>query len=401
MKKHFLFALLFALIGGMSIQAQNINSYLAPLDELQTPTDQWTYTFINSIGQVMFDGEILSPDALQQPIEKVMKRKGNFYFVVISALPKEHEVFQTVVKQHIAAAKALNKKPFKVYYSTELPPPPFPPQVEVIEVIENEPEIEEIEVVDTSIEGEDAIYMVVEKMPEFPGGMEAMWKFLSDHLNYPEEAREKNIEGRSIIQFIVEKDGTISNIEVVRSAGDKSLDKEAVRVIKLMPKWKPGSQRDKIVRCKYTAPVTFKLKNIVPLNSESFKMEYDVDKWTMEPVSAPDMYLFTYKPFYEMVSIQFMKGDTTDAKQFIREQVIGKANEYFADATVTDNIGQSTLFGAPVYLTVYLSPWGEQTYKGMVMTSNTHGGFFLVVTASANYDNSEALQLIKTIRFKQ
>lgn len=401
MKKHFLFALLFALVGGMSIQAQNINSYLAPLDELQTPTDQWTYTFINSIGQVMFDGEILSPDALQQPIEKVMKRKGNFYFVVISALPKEHEVFQTVVKQHIAAAKALNKKPFKVYYSNELPPPPFPPQVEVIEVIENEPEIEEIEVVDTSIEGEDAIYMVVEKMPEFPGGMEAMWKFLSDHLNYPEEAREKNIEGRSIIQFIVEKDGTISNIELVRSAGDKSLDKEALRVVRMMPKWKPGSQKDNIVRCKYTLPVSFKLKNIVPVKGESFNMEYDADKWTMEPVSAPDTYLFTYKPFYEMVSIQFMKGDTTDAKQFIQEQVIGKADEYFADATVTDNIGQSTLFGAPVYLTVYLSPWGEQTYKGMVITSNTHGGFFLVVTASANYDNSEALQLIKTIRFKQ
>ena len=401
MKKNFLLALLFALVGGMSIQAQNINSYLAPLDELQTPTDQWTYTFINSIGQVMFDGEILSPDALQQPIEKVMKRKGNFYFVVISALPKEHEVFQTVVKQHIAAAKALNKKPFKVYYSMKLPPSPFPPQVEVIEVIENEPEIEEIEVVDTSIEGEDAIYMVVEKMPEFPGGMEAMWKFLSDHLNYPEEAREKNIEGRSIIQFIVEKDGTISNIEVVRSAGDKSLDKEALRVVRMMPKWKPGSQRDKIVRCRYTLPVSFKLKNIVPVKGESFNMEYDADKWTMEPVSAPDTYLFTYKPFYEMVSIQFMKGDTTDAKQFIREQVIGKADEYFADATVTDNIGQSTLFGAPVYLTVYLSPWGEQTYKGMVMTSNTHGGFFLVVTASANYDNSEALQLIKTIRFKQ
>ena len=387
MKKHFLFALLFALVGGMSIQAQNINSYLAPLDELQTPTDQWTYTFINSIGQVMFDGEILSPDALQQPIEKVMKRKGNFYFVVISALPKEHEVFQTVVKQHIAAAKALNKKPFKVYYSTELPPPPFPPQVEVIEVIEDEPEIEEI--VD-----------VEETMPEFPGGVQAMYKFFEDNLQYPKDAGEINVQGRSIIQFTVEKDGSITDIEVVRSVGHPSFDKEAVRVIKMMPKWKPGSQNGTIVRCKYTVPMTFKLKNIVPVKGESFNMEYDADKWTMEPVSAPDTYLFTYKPFYEMVSIQFMKGDTTDAKQFIQEQVIGKANEYFADATVTDNIGQSTLFGAPVYLTVYLSPWGEQTYKGMVITSNTHGGFFLVVTASANYNNSEALQLIKTIRFK-
>lgn len=388
MKKHFLFALLFALVGGMSIQAQNINAYLAPLDELQTPTDQWTYTFINSIGQVMFDGKILSPDALQQPIEKVMKRKSKFYFVVISALPEEHEVFQTVVKQHIAAAKALNKKPFKVYYSTELPLPPFPPQVEVIEVIEDEPEIEEM-------------VGVVETMPEFPGGMQALWKFIEDNLQYPKDAGEINVQGRSIIQFTVEKDGSITDIEVVRSVGHPSFDKEAVRVIKMMPKWKPGSQNGTIVRCKYTVPVTFKLKNIVPLNSESFKMEYDADKWTMEPVSATDTYMFTYKPFYEMVSIQFIKGDTTDAKQFIREQVIGKADAYFADATVTDNIGQATLFGAPVYMTVYLSPWGEQTYKGMVMTSNIHGGFFLVVTASANYDNSEALQLIKTIRFKQ
>ncbi len=116
-------------------------------------------------------------------------------------------------------------------------------------------------------QSEDVIYTVCEDMPEFPGGTEAMYKFIADNLTYTGEI---NVQGHCLVQFIVEKDGTLSDIEVVRSAGHQSFDQEAVRVVKMMPKWKPGSQRDKIVRCKYTVPVTFKLKNIVPLNSESF-----------------------------------------------------------------------------------------------------------------------------------
>ena len=96
-------------------------------------------------------------------------------------------------------------------------------------------------------------------MPEFPGGTEALIKFLQDNVTYPQIAKENNIEGRVLCQFVVEKDGTITDIQVVRSGGDASLDKEAVRVLRLMPKWKPGKQQGKPVRVKYTVPVNFKL----------------------------------------------------------------------------------------------------------------------------------------------
>ena len=106
---------------------------------------------------------------------------------------------------------------------------------------------------------EDVVFIVVEHMPEFPGGTEALIKFLQDNITYPQIAKENNIEGRVLCQFVVEKDGTITDIQVVRSGGDASLDKEAVRVLRLMPKWKPGKQQGKPVRVKYTVPVNFKL----------------------------------------------------------------------------------------------------------------------------------------------
>lgn len=109
-------------------------------------------------------------------------------------------------------------------------------------------------------EDDDAVFVVVETMPEFPGGKQAMFRFLSDNLKYPVIAQENGIQGRAICQFVVNKDGSIVEVEVVRSSGDPSLDKEAVRLIKSMPKWKPGRQRGKPVRVKYTVPINFKLQ---------------------------------------------------------------------------------------------------------------------------------------------
>ena len=102
-------------------------------------------------------------------------------------------------------------------------------------------------------------YDVVEEMPEYPGGPEALSKYLSENIKYPEEAEEKGIEGRVIITFIVEKDGSISEVEVVNHV-NPLLDNEAVRVIKSMQRWIPGKQNGKTVRVKYTVPVTFKLQ---------------------------------------------------------------------------------------------------------------------------------------------
>ena len=104
----------------------------------------------------------------------------------------------------------------------------------------------------------EEVFMVVDNMPEFPGGLNACLKFLADHVAYPKEAAEKKIQGRVIVQFVVMKDGSIANARVIRSV-DPLLDAEALRVIGLMPKWKPGTQRGQAVNVKFTMPITFRL----------------------------------------------------------------------------------------------------------------------------------------------
>jgi protein TonB len=102
-------------------------------------------------------------------------------------------------------------------------------------------------------------YFYQEIMPEFPGGMTKLMLFIQENMRYPKSAAKKSIEGRVICQFTVTKDGSIEDIIVIRGL-HKSLDKEAVRVIKKMPKWKPGKNYEGQVQdCKYTIPVTFKL----------------------------------------------------------------------------------------------------------------------------------------------
>lgn len=105
----------------------------------------------------------------------------------------------------------------------------------------------------------EEVFMVAEQMPEFPGGMKEMLKFLQDNVKYPESAMKKNVQGRVIVQFVVEKDGTPTEFKVLRSV-DPDLDAEALRVMKAMPKWKPGMQKGQVVRVKFTVPVSFKLQ---------------------------------------------------------------------------------------------------------------------------------------------
>lgn len=103
------------------------------------------------------------------------------------------------------------------------------------------------------------VYETVETMPEFPGGQAALTKYLHRNLKYPAAAQEDGIEGSVVVQFVVYRDGSIVNPVVVKSASP-TLDKEAIRVVSAMPNWKPGIQGGKIVRTKYTLPVTFKLE---------------------------------------------------------------------------------------------------------------------------------------------
>lgn len=106
---------------------------------------------------------------------------------------------------------------------------------------------------------EEPIFTVVEEMPEYPGGMSEFMKFIAQNIKYPADALQGKVEGRVIARFVVCKDGSISDIEIMRSVSP-SLDAEAVRVLKLMPKWKPGRQRGKAVPVKFTVPVTFRLE---------------------------------------------------------------------------------------------------------------------------------------------
>jgi protein TonB len=104
----------------------------------------------------------------------------------------------------------------------------------------------------------DTPFDVVEQMPEFPGGQEAMMKYLSESVKYPKEASKDGIQGRVVVQFVVEKDGSISEVEVIKKVNEH-LDAEAVRVVNAMPKWKPGKQKGENVRVKYTLPISFRL----------------------------------------------------------------------------------------------------------------------------------------------
>ena len=106
---------------------------------------------------------------------------------------------------------------------------------------------------------EQTIFEVVENMPDFPGGQAALMQYLAKNIKYPTIAQENGTQGRVIVQFVVNRDGSIVDAKVVRSV-DPYLDKEALRVINTMPKWKPGMQRGKPVRVKFTVPVMFRLQ---------------------------------------------------------------------------------------------------------------------------------------------
>ena len=112
---------------------------------------------------------------------------------------------------------------------------------------------------DLATSDEDTVYQMVEEMPQFPGGVEALMDYVAKNVVYPQEAMDKEISGRVFVSFVIEKDGSVNEVKVMKGIGG-GCDDEAVRVIKAMPKWKPGKQEGKPVRVSYMMPITFKLQ---------------------------------------------------------------------------------------------------------------------------------------------
>jgi len=103
------------------------------------------------------------------------------------------------------------------------------------------------------------VFEVAEQMPEYPGGMMAMMEFLQDNMKYPADAEKQKVQGKVMVSFIVETDGSISDVKVMKNVFP-SLDAEAIRVVKAMPRWTPGKQKGKVVRVHFSLPITYRLK---------------------------------------------------------------------------------------------------------------------------------------------
>src|SRR5574344_2619367 len=165
------------------------------------------------------------------------------------------------------------------------PPKASPKAAEMLNVVDNNTNVDKTEIVNTesnptSVTGDGAaataeqtttdatndvdaaddskIFQIVEQLPEFPGGMVEFMKWLTKNLRYPADAQTRKVQGKVIVQFIVNKDGTTVDSKVIQSL-DPSCDREALRVLRMMPKWKPGTEHGKVVRTKFCIPIVFKL----------------------------------------------------------------------------------------------------------------------------------------------
>lgn len=215
--------------------------------------------------------------------------------ILILAAPALAELLKSTRKSEAPKLKEMTVSLDQPPPITPQPPPPdvripppvktvikfLPPKVTEKEVVEEEemPTIEEIKENETgavAVEGtgeivfdepvqevavesdEDKIFYAVEQQAEYPGGLQAMMKFLSKNIKYPASAKRMGVEGKVFVKFIVDREGAISSIEIIKGI-NADLDKEAVRVIKMMPPWKPGKQNGRAVKSQFVLPVYFKL----------------------------------------------------------------------------------------------------------------------------------------------
>ena len=222
-----------------------------------------------------------SPKANLENRKLMFMQIGMVISLLIAWLAFEHKSYdrREIDESLLNREVVIDEEMVEITKQEEQKPQPVevPKQTTQLEIVEDDVEVEDIEInaevdqtevleeyVPVEVEEEEVseteVFTIVEEMPAYPGGDAKLYEYLGKNIKYPQIARESGIQGRVFVNFVVEPDGSVSNVKVMRGIGG-GCDEEAVRVIKTMPKWKPGKQRGKAVRVSYTLPVVFKLQN--------------------------------------------------------------------------------------------------------------------------------------------
>ena len=221
-----------------------------------------------------------SPKANLENKKLMFTQIGLIISLLIAWLAFEHKSYdkREIDPSLLRQTEVVEEEMVEITKQEEPKPQPVevPKQTTQLEIVQDDVEVEDIEInaeveqdeviedyVPVEVEEEEVveqeIFQIVEEMPAYPGGDQKLMEFIAKGIKYPQIARETGIQGRVFVGFVIEPDGSVSNVKVLRGIGG-GCDEEAMRVVKSMPKWKPGKQRGKAVRVSYMLPVNFKLQ---------------------------------------------------------------------------------------------------------------------------------------------
>ena len=221
-----------------------------------------------------------SPKADLENKKLMFMQIGMIISLLIAWLAFEHKSYdkREIDPSLLRQTEVVEEEMVEITKQEEQKPQPVevPKQTTQLEIVQDDVEVEDIEInaemdqnevieeyVPVEVEEEEVqeqeIFQIVEEMPSYPGGEQKLMEYVAKNIKYPQIARETGIQGRVFVGFVVEPDGSVSNVKVLRGIGG-GCDEEAMRVVKSMPKWKPGKQRGKAVRVSYQIPVNFKLQ---------------------------------------------------------------------------------------------------------------------------------------------
>ena len=221
-----------------------------------------------------------SPKANLENKKLMFMQIGMIISLLIAWLAFEHKSYdkREIDPSLLRQTEVVEEEMVEITKQEEQKPQPVevPKQTTQLEIVQDDVEVEDIEInadvdqnevieeyVPVEVEEEEVqeqeIFQIVEEMPAYPGGDAKLMEYVAKNIKYPQIARETGIQGRVFVGFVVEPDGSVSNVKVLRGIGG-GCDEEAMRVVKSMPKWKPGKQRGKAVRVSYMLPVNFKLQ---------------------------------------------------------------------------------------------------------------------------------------------